>query len=48
MSAIHDEEFYHVPDFQAPRLHPMKADIGVSAREAVEEHIKSSKKLKSI
>lgn len=48
MSSVHDDEFYYGPSSQAPRPHLVNDDVGVLAREAVEEQIERSKKQESI
>lgn len=48
LSAVYDDEFYHRPETQIPRLHPMSADIDVATHEASEENTQSCKKPKSI
>lgn len=47
MSAVYGDEFYRERGPQVPFIYTMNAEIGGSARKAVEEHMKSSEKLKS-
>ncbi|NJK52916.1 MAG: hypothetical protein HC936_08975 [Leptolyngbyaceae cyanobacterium SU_3_3] len=48
ISAVNNDDFYHEPGPQVPQSHPMNAKLGVFARDAVEQHIKSSEMLESI
>lgn len=42
LNAVNNDEYYHAPEPQVPLLHLKNADIGVSTREAFEEHVRSS------
>lgn len=47
-SSVQNDDFYRQPESQVARSHQVNVDICVSARNAVEEHNRSSENLESI